>query len=213
MSAQTLVSIILLLLMFIKSAIMTSSQLYHYLDWDIARLTTVKILTINNTKVIVAIIKPFTLTSKGNVTLYLSPYEVRMFHTYINNLIRYVLSQNVTVILVVGGGPKWLIPKTLERGPSYCWGPSCPLSGNVTITDNPMGSYQFYRYLASSYGSLGLIVSQFLKNHGLLVPRALHEGVYVEGRFAYIGDPLTPSYVYAPTKLRTLLLHALGAAK
>jgi len=191
-------------------ATISETQLLNSLNFDIARLSTVTLEKVNSTKLYLVTVRPFTLNSTCKVVLFLSPFEIKMFKNELNDLIRILGSKNVTVLLAVIGGPRWLMPAlNVSANAGYCWGPSCPVrnASFSMVLDNPQGSYQFFVSVASAYGSLGLLFSNWLLSRGLLYSRNLTQGVILSNNtFLYLGDSLMPMYVYNTLKVSNLLL-------
>lgn len=208
--AALLITLTLLTLTYLSMSTISKAQLLNSLDFDIARLSTVTLKGVNSTKVYLVTVRPFSLNSTCKVVLFLSPFEVKTFKSELNSLIRTLSSNDVTVLLAVVKGPKWVMPPLgANADAGYCWGPSCPI-GRVSfpmILDNPQGSYQFFVNVVSAYGSLGVLFSDWLLSKGLLYSRNLTQGVMLSNNtFLYLGDSLMPMYVYDTLKVSNLLL-------
>ncbi len=144
----------------------------------------------------------FDLHAKANITMIVSPYEMRYLKRCLNMAIRLLLSNGYNVTLIIPNG-KWnRLNITLRSDISYCWGPNCAIHvprSKVKIVDDPVGSYQFVSYvLTNAFGIAGRLEAMMLLKNGYLYSLNPRVGIWVNGKLLGLGSYLLPYYCSQP---------------
>ncbi len=157
----------------------------------------------------------FNLHARSNITMVISPYELKYLNKCLNTILRLLLSNQFNVTLIIPNYEWKPINITSKSIISYCWGPNCGTvnlkPSKVKIVDNPIGSYQFMRYtLSNVFGLAGKIEALLLLKDGKLYSMKLQKGVWLNGHLISIGSYLVPYYCIQPTNFILMLESAYG---
>ncbi len=212
-SIATIVKLILALLIAhsMATGLLTIRNPAKYLDNDL------RVLIISKTKgpnyYILRMVN-FDLNAKANITMVISPYEMKYLRRCLNTALRLLLSNGYNVTLVIPNG-KWnYLNMTLTSDISYCWGPNCAVMNprsKIKIIDDSVGSYQFISYiLTNAYGLAGKLEAMTLLKNGYLYSLSPHIGIWVNGKLLGLGSYLLPYYCSQPANFILMIESVYG---